>query len=62
MAKGTCIHTIVYDPDVKGRMWAAGGGWSGSGHVNQSDDGGRRFRVIGIPQVIAAAKQQRALC
>ncbi|MCM8818534.1 MAG: hypothetical protein NC915_03535 [Candidatus Omnitrophica bacterium] len=48
------IRAVLYDPEVKGRLWTAGGGWdsrNGIGHVYQSDDGGRSFKVIGIPQL-----------
>ncbi len=49
------IHAICYDPEVRGRLWIGGGGWSASGHVYQSDDGGRAFRILGIPHLTAAA-------
>ncbi|MFH1738200.1 MAG: hypothetical protein ABIH23_04275 [bacterium] len=52
------IQAVLYDPNVQGRMWAAGGGWGKNGHVYRSDDGGRTFNVIGIPPLLQAAKEQ----
>ncbi|MCM8773108.1 MAG: hypothetical protein NC922_08720 [Candidatus Omnitrophica bacterium] len=48
------IRAVLYDPEVKNRLWVAGGGWdsrNGVGHVYQSDDGGKTFKVIGIPHL-----------
>ena len=53
------IRAIVYDPAVKGRMWVAGGGWSGSGHVCQSDDAGRTFKIMGVPQLTAEVERSK---
>ena len=50
-------RAILYDPAVKGRLWTGGGGWGRSGHVYQSDDGGRTFRAIGIPQLTAESER-----
>ncbi|HEY5913644.1 MAG TPA: hypothetical protein VJA21_23905 [Verrucomicrobiae bacterium] len=52
------IYTVLYDPAVRGRLWTGGGGWRGSGHVYQSDDSGRTFRRIGIPQSSLEAGQK----
>ncbi|MBN1676133.1 MAG: sigma-70 family RNA polymerase sigma factor [Kiritimatiellae bacterium] len=53
-----CIQPVLYDPSVRGRMWVAGGGWGRSGHVYRSDDGGRTFRPIGIPELTAASSNR----
>ena len=53
------IRTILYDPDVQGRLWTGGGGWGASGHVYQSDDGGRTFKIVGVPQVTAEAERSK---
>lgn len=44
------MHAVVYDPQVKNRLYA-GSGRGGTAKVYQSDDGGRTFHVIGIPQL-----------
>ncbi|MBT4821501.1 MAG: hypothetical protein HON70_37680, partial [Lentisphaerae bacterium] len=51
------IRAITYDPQVKGRMWVAGGGWNGTGHVYRSDDGGHNFQVAGIPHLNAEVER-----
>jgi photosystem II stability/assembly factor-like uncharacterized protein len=43
------VYAVLYDPQVRGRLWVAGGGWGGFGHVYETEDGGRTFRVVGIP-------------
>jgi len=53
------ILAIIYDPAVRGRLWAGGGGWNASGHVYQSDDAGRTFRRIGIPPLTAEAQRSK---
>jgi len=56
------IRAVLYDPALKGCMWVGGGVGSGSGRVYQSNDGGRTFHIIGIPQLTAEAERsQRAL-
>jgi len=53
------IRAIVYDPEIKGRIWVGGGGWGNSGHVYQSDDRGRSFKPVGIPQLTAEAERSK---
>ncbi|MBN1670028.1 MAG: hypothetical protein JXR37_03280, partial [Kiritimatiellae bacterium] len=57
------VSTVLYDPAVKGRLWC-GEGKAGKkawlGHVYQSDDGGRTFRAIGIPQLETAGEEGMA--
>jgi photosystem II stability/assembly factor-like uncharacterized protein len=55
------IRAVVFDPKVRDRLWVAGGGWGTSGHVYRSDDGGRRFEVVGIDQLTHEASRREEL-
>ncbi|MBN1670101.1 MAG: hypothetical protein JXR37_03665, partial [Kiritimatiellae bacterium] len=51
----THVAAVLYDPAVQNRLWCSDGKsfsmQRGLGHVYQSDDGGRTFKVIGIPHL-----------
>lgn len=44
---GWVVSDLVFDPDVSGRLWAAGWGTHDGGLVVYSDDGGRTWEVPG---------------
>ena len=52
-------RAILFDPGVRNRLYTGGGGWGSHGHVYRSDDGGRTFSPIGIPQLDQAADRTR---
>ncbi|MBN1676132.1 MAG: hypothetical protein JXR37_34120 [Kiritimatiellae bacterium] len=45
------MRAVLYDPGVRGRMYVGGGQPPDVGHVYRSDDGGRTFTAIGIPDL-----------
>ena len=54
-----CARTVTYDPRTKGRLFVAGTGWYRSGiRIFRSDDGGRNFQPIVIPQLEAASARK----
>ena len=52
---------VLYDPRVRGRLFVAPAGWHSAGtRVYVSDDGGRKFRAMGIPQLDEAREKMAA--
>jgi photosystem II stability/assembly factor-like uncharacterized protein len=51
--------SVTYDPAVRDRLYLTTGGWGKAGKLYRSDDGGKSFSIIGIPQLTEAALQKK---